>query len=155
MASKLGGDEDEILADINVTPLVDIMLVLLIIFMVTATYIINPSIKVDLPKAASGDETQASTIAVVLDKREQLFLNGQPTTELELIDAVKAARARKEDAQAIISADKSVSHGAVIHLIDIIKVNGITHFALNIDAQAGIVPPVVDPAADLPGVGGP
>lgn len=133
MAGRLGGDEDEIIADINVTPLVDIMLVLLIIFMVTATYIINPSIKVNLPKAASGEQTESSTLAIVMDKNSQLFLNGKPSTEEQLIAAVKTARQTKADVQAIISADKDVSHGAVIRLIDLIKLNGVTHFAINID----------------------
>lgn len=133
MAGRLGGDEDEIIADINVTPLVDIMLVLLIIFMVTATYIINPSIKVNLPKAASGEQTESSTLAIVMDKDSQLFLNGKPTTEEQLIAAVKTAHQTKADVQAIISADKDISHGAVIRLIDLIKLNGVTHFAINID----------------------
>lgn len=155
MASKLGGEEDEIMADINVTPLVDIMLVLLIIFMVTATYIVNPSIKVDLPKAASGDETQTSTLALVLDKSGQLYLNGKAASEQEVANAVKVAHALKEDAQAIISADKTVSHGAVIHLIDLIKVNGVSRFALNIESNSGVIPPTIDPAADRPAAEGP
>lgn len=141
MAGRLGGDEDEIIADINVTPLVDIMLVLLIIFMVTATYIINPSIKVNLPKAASGEQTESSTLAIVMDKNSQLFLNGKPSTEEQLIAAVKTARQTKADVQAIISADKDVSHGAVIRLIDLIKLNGVTHFAINIDPALRNAPP--------------
>lgn len=136
MAAKLDGNDDDIIADINVTPLVDIMLVLLIIFMVTATYIMNPSIKVDLPKAVTGDDTQASTLAVVLDKTGALYLNGQPTTEAALADAVRLAKATRADTQAIISADLDASHGAVIHLIDLIKLNGVSRFAINIDPAA-------------------
>lgn len=133
MAGRLGGDEDEIIADINVTPLVDIMLVLLIIFMVTATYIINPSIKVNLPKAASGDQTENSMLAIVMDKDQQLFLNGKPTNEAQLVAAVQNARQSKAEVHAIISADQAVSHGAVIRLIDLIKLNGVSHFAININ----------------------
>ena len=136
MAAKLEGDDDDIIADINVTPLVDIMLVLLIIFMVTATYIMNPSIKVDLPKAVTGDDTQASTLAIVLEKSGALYLNGKPITEQALADAVRLAKATKPDTQAIISADLQSSHGEVIHLIDLIKLNGVSRFAINIDPAA-------------------
>src|SRR6185369_7313762 len=73
------------IADINVTPLVDITLVLLIIFMVTAPMIVNnPSIKVELPKAATGDETLKSTLALTLQRSAQgytLYANGEATDE--------------------------------------------------------------------------
>src|SRR5690348_1978980 len=78
-ADPFGGDDDAAkpIADINVTPLVDITLVLLIIFMVTATYIVSPSIKVDLPKAASGSEQPKTTLALTLMKDGAVYLNGE------------------------------------------------------------------------------
>ena len=133
MASKLGEEDDSIIADINVTPLVDVTLVLLIIFMVTATLIVAPSIPVDLPKAATGEETQNSTLAVVLTRDGKLYLNGQLTTETDLADAVRREQRANPGVQAIISADKDVSHGHVIRLIDLIKLNGVNRFAINID----------------------
>ena len=62
MAAKLGGNDDDPIVDINITPLVDIILVVLIIFMVTATYIMEPSIKVSLPEAATGEATEALSL---------------------------------------------------------------------------------------------
>ncbi len=98
MASFSNGSEDAI-TGINVTPLVDITLVLLVVFMVTATYIVKDSIEVDLPRAA-----------------------------------VKAAVARSKDARAIIGADKAVTHGRVVELIDLVKGEGLTHFAIDVAA---------------------
>jgi len=158
MASRLGGDDDDIIAEINVTPLVDVVLVLLIIFMVTATYIVAPSIKVELPKAASGEATQTSTLSVVLTRDAQLYLNGAPTNRAALIQAIQKERASHPDLQAIISADKEVSHGEVIQLIDLVKTNGVTKFAINIDpevARGGLRPSSAAPSPPAPASGEP
>lgn len=128
-------DEDALVTDINVTPLVDIMLCLLVIFMVTTTYVVADSIKVDLPNAASGETTTPSTLAIMFTKERKLFLNGAETTEAELRRVVKDEVTKNKDTQAIIGADRVVSHGEVIHLIDLVKVEGITKFALNIEAE--------------------
>jgi biopolymer transport protein ExbD len=126
------------ITDINVTPLVDIMLVLLIIFMVTAPMIVNnPSIKVELPKAATGDETLKSTLALTLQRDASgavnIYANGEKTTE----DAVKAMipdmLAKNKDLQAIIAADQGISYGAVVHVVDLVKALGVHKFALNTD----------------------
>ena len=118
---------------INITPLVDVVLVLLIIFMVTATFIVTPSIKVDLPKAASGDSTPVSSLALVLSKTGEIYLNGQPTDEDGLRNFIRAELKEKKNLQAIISADKAVAHGTVIHIIDVVKTEGVTKFAINVE----------------------
>ncbi len=135
MAVSLGSEEDDIIADINVTPLVDVTLVLLIIFMVTATYIVTPSIQVDLPKAATGDEAPSSTLAIVLTADARLYLNGEETTEEALADAVFREHEANPGVQAIISADKDITHGYVVRLIDLVKLNGVSRFAINIDPE--------------------
>jgi len=135
VGARLGTEEEDIISDINVTPLVDVTLVLLIIFMVTATYIVTPSIPVELPKAASGEEGPTSTLAIVLTRDNQLFLNGETITEAGLVNAIVREREANPEVQAIISADKDVSHGHVVRLIDLIKVNGVTRFAINIDPE--------------------
>src|SRR5215510_7032094 len=86
-AGGYGSDDDSgrMIVDINVTPLVDITLVLLIIFMVTASLIVNPGIKVDLPKAASGTEQTKSTLALTLSKEGVLFLNGDDRLQLRVL----------------------------------------------------------------------
>ena len=77
MAAKLGGDDDEGIVDINITPFVDIILVVLIIFMVTATYIVEESIKVNLPEAATGEATEDISLAISMDAAKQMYLDGE------------------------------------------------------------------------------
>jgi biopolymer transport protein TolR len=130
-------NEDEggrMITEINVTPLVDIVLVLLIVFMVTTTYIVNPSLKVDLPKAASGSETQKSSLGLSLDKAGKLFLNGEPATEEAVLAFIKAELPKTPELQAVIAADKTVPHGDVVHVIDVVKRAGVKRFAINVEA---------------------
>ena len=131
-------DSGRMITDINVTPLVDITLVLLIIFMVTTTYIVNPSIKVELPKAASGTEQTRTTLALTLTKEGVLYLNGEPSDDAGLVRAIAAELPKNPDLQAIIAADKVVSHGAVVHIIDFVKRAGVRKFAINVDSAAGV-----------------
>jgi biopolymer transport protein TolR len=123
------------ISEINVTPLVDVTLVLLIIMMVAAPLIVNnPSIKVELPKAATGDETPKSTIALTLRKDGVLFYGEERVTEQVARDRIKADAAKNQQIQAVIAGDKGVPYGDVMHLIDLVKSLGVTRFALNIDA---------------------
>src|SRR3954466_15110171 len=105
MASKISGD-DEPIADINIVPFVDIILVVLIIFMVTTPIIMKPSINVNLPKAASGDESTKAPLNISIDAKGNIFLNGKPTTEEDLTTFAKSTVASKPDTQAVIAADK-------------------------------------------------
>jgi biopolymer transport protein ExbD len=130
-------DEDDAITGINVTPLVDITLVLLIIFMVTATYIVKQTIEVELPRAAHGGETVNKTFALVVTKEGKSFLNGVETDDAGLIAAVQTARSRGEEVQAIVGADKNATHGTVTHLLDVLKGAGVVRFAIQIEsAQA-------------------
>ena len=140
MAGGAQHDDDEMIAGINVTPLVDITLVLLIVFMVTATYIVKETIEVELPRAASGGETVGTTLTLVLDKDGKLFLDGAPITADEARVAVRAAVAQDKDAKAIIGADRSVSHGQVVEVIDLVKTEGLTKFAIHIEKDAAAAP---------------
>ena len=142
MAGGGGGssyDDDEggaSISEINVTPLVDITLVLLIIMMVAAPLIVNnPSIKVELPKAATGDETQKSTISLTLRKDGKLYYGEAEVDEAEAKKRIDAEAQANKDVQAIIAADRGVEYGRVMHLIDLVKSLGVNKFALNIDAS--------------------
>ena len=141
MAAKLGGDDDEAIVDINITPFVDIILVVLIIFMVTATYITEKSIKVDLPDAATGEGTESTSLAINMDASEQLFLNGTPITATALRSEIQQAKQLKgEDGKpmdviCLIGADHSVSHGKVVGIIDLVKQEGVSKFAINIEQK--------------------
>jgi biopolymer transport protein ExbD len=130
-----GGDDDggQMIVGINVTPLVDITLVLLIIFMVTASYIVSPAIKVDLPKAASGSEQTKTTLAITISKDNAVYLNGERSSDSGIVTYIQSELPKNPDLQAIIAADKVVSHGDVIHVIDLVKRSGVHRFALNVD----------------------
>ena len=97
------GDDDDLITDINVTPLVDVVLVLLIILMVTATAIVSKTIPMELPKAATGEQTP-STLAVSIDQSGQVFLDTIPVTAEELRTQVRAARENDADIRAVIRA---------------------------------------------------
>ena len=132
MAGKFS-DNDEEITDINVTPLVDVMLVLLVIFMVTASYITNQSIDVKLPSADTGGTSQKSlNLAFVVDKQSNLYLDGKAVALEQLPVLLKPYAERDPRPQAIIAADEQAPHGAVIKLIDMIRKNGINDFAINV-----------------------
>ncbi len=132
MAAQTEDTGDEI-TGINVTPLVDVVLVLLIIFMVTATYVVKEAIEVDLPRAASGGETVGPTLAFALDREGRLFLDGAPASPESAREAVRAALARSAEARALISADRAVPHGRVVEIIDLVKREGLTRFAIDVE----------------------
>ncbi len=132
MAGQQSNDDDMI-TGINVTPLVDVVLVLLIIFMVTATFMVSPSIKVDLPKAATGETTQTSSLALVIAKDGTVYLNGKPADDDGIRKFIADEQAAEKKVQAIIAADKDVAHGAVIRIIDLVKQAGVTKFAINVE----------------------
>src|SRR3982751_143815 len=125
MAGGLPGEGEEEITGINVTPLVDIVLVLLIIFMVTANFIVRETVEVDLPKAANGGETVQGLINVVLDAQGRLYFDGAEVTEESLKTRVTEALQKDKDTRAIVSADTSLAYGRVMHLIDVVKGQGI------------------------------
>src|SRR5450432_1199364 len=119
-----GGGRRAPISGINVTPMVDVTLVLLVIMMVSATYIVSQSLKVELPKASSASEGVASVAAVTLTKDGKLYYNQQPVSEAELVDHFRSALASNKDLNLIVSADKEVQHGKVVHVIDLAKLEG-------------------------------
>ena len=137
MAIQVEDGGDDMIAAINVTPLVDITLVLLIIFMVTATYVVREAIEVDLPRAAAGGETVGPTLAFALDREGKLYLDGEPASFETARGAVRAALAKSVEARALISADRAVSHGRVIEVIDLVKQEGLTRFAIDVERAEG------------------
>lgn len=128
--------QDGPIVAINVTPFVDIALVLLIIFMATANYVVNPAIEVDLPKAAAAGEAPETTLNLVLARDGALFLNGARSTEPVVAERCRAASRQNPNVQAVIAADGASRHESVIHLIDLVKLNGVSHFALSIERAA-------------------
>ncbi|MBM4365961.1 MAG: biopolymer transporter ExbD [Deltaproteobacteria bacterium] len=133
MAGARLGDDDAGMTEINILPLVDVVLVVLIIFMVTTSYIVSPSIKVTLPDAATGEATAPSSLGITVTAQGALLLDGEPVTEPELRAAVRAAKAENGDVVCLIAGDKDARHGAVTHVIDLVKQEGVAKFAINIE----------------------
>jgi biopolymer transport protein ExbD len=129
--------DSSIISDINVTPLVDIVLVLLIVFMITVPSIVNnPSIKVDLPKASTSDDTMKSTLALTMSRTPtgyDLYANGEKTDEITLQRTIPGLLKQNKDLQTIIAADKGIAYGDVVHIMDLVKALGVHKFALNTD----------------------
>jgi biopolymer transport protein ExbD len=94
---------------------------------------VKASFKVDLPQAASGGEAVESTLNFVITKDGKVMLDGVESNEDAIIARVKEQHAQNPNLQAVIAADKGVPYGSVVHVIDLVKLNGVKSFALNIE----------------------
>jgi biopolymer transport protein ExbD len=127
-------NDDDIITGINVTPLVDITLVLLVILMVTASYVASRAIPMELPKGATGEATP-TTLAVSLDKDGKTYLDGVPIDEPALRARIKSAHDADPETRAVIAADGRVTHARVVHAIDLLRRENVTKFAINVDPE--------------------
>ena len=147
MASSDSDDEDGIISGINVTPLVDVTLVLLIVFMVTAKIIVSQGMPMDLPKAASGEEVQnVFSVELTLDGKtriDSMAVDGDDS----VLEMAKQARAKNKDIRAVIRADKKVEHGRVIRVMDLLKQAGVARlaFAVSPTPRDDAAPPAAPP----------
>ena len=138
MAGQAGNGGSGMINGINVTPLVDVMLVLLIIFMVTAKLVVAPTsaLGVQLPKAASGDAVQV-IFSIQLTKQGGTFVDGHAVVD---DDAVKVQAeqelAQHPDLKAVIQADGDVPHRRVIHVMDLLSQAHIANIAFAVERQA-------------------
>jgi biopolymer transport protein ExbD len=132
--SPLNNKDDDIISDINITPLVDIMLVLLITFMLVSTLVDFSAINVELPKAATGEDAEIESIAVVVTKAGRYFVAGNPVNSFdELRETLKSKKEQNPGIQTIISADKNVSHGHVVKIIDLVRKLDILKFSISVE----------------------
>lgn len=126
------GDADGPITGINVTPLVDVVLVVLIIFMATAPMIARRAIRVEVPRVAKSDKTATDALAVALDGKHELTLAGKPTTLENLKKVLSAATAAKPDQAITLSADKSLPYGDVAELLDAVRSSGVKKVGLEV-----------------------
>jgi biopolymer transport protein ExbD len=159
MAGQPMGDSggDDLINAINITPLVDIFLVLLIIFMVTATVTIEEQarrneIPLTLPKAHSGNppDKEATPLNVILDRAGRVYLNGQASDLSSLGEVITARTAKGGPPDVVLSADRNLTYGQVTRVIDYIQLRGIGSLAINVEEQDI----VVDQGSDGGGSGG-
>jgi biopolymer transport protein ExbD len=123
------------IAAINVTPFVDVVLVLLVIFMVTAPLIMKDVIGIRLPRAAAGDGRKVTTLGVAINRNGTVLLNGTIVGRQEVAAEVKRAMAGNPEVQAVISADRETRHGDVVRAIDWIRSAGLSRFAVQIERE--------------------
>jgi biopolymer transport protein TolR len=128
-------EADEIISGINITPLVDVVLVLLVVLMVTSSYLASQGIPVDLPKAATGEST-SSILTVSVTHDGVFFLDGKPVADLEFRERVRRAYRENHDVRAVIAADGGSLHRSVVRVIDLLRQERVTRFALNVDPDA-------------------
>ena len=140
MAGGANGDDDGLISGINVTPLVDVTLVLLIIFMVTAKIIVAQGMPMDLPKAASGEVVQ-TVFSVDLQTDGKTYVDSKQIANDDAIAGLaKEAKAKNNDLRAVIRADRKVEHGRVIHVLDLLKRAGVAKIAFAVSPLAEGVP---------------
>lgn len=118
---------------INVTPLVDVVLVLLVVLMVSSTYVVAQTIKVQLPKASQSDGPAKKPLRLILKTDGTLMLNDAVVTLDQVSEALTARIKTDPETSLVISADKTVPYGKVVTLIDRAKAAGVTQFAINVE----------------------
>ncbi len=128
-------DDNGPISSINVTPFVDVVLVLLVIFMVTAPLLMQDSIGIHLPKAASSDRKLTSKMGVAVTRQGQILLNGVLASPEAVAARVREAMVKDPETQALISADGDARHADVVRAIDLIKSAGMSRFAIQIEKQ--------------------
>lgn len=130
MAGGANTDDDEgLITQINITPMVDIVLVLLIIFMVTARIIHAQGMPMDLPKAASGESIQ-TVFSVELSADGKTYVDSEPVPNDEAVRALaQDQKTKNPELRAVIRADEKVEHGRVIHVLDLLKRAGVAKIA--------------------------
>lgn len=133
MATKFD-DNDEGINDINITPFVDVVLVLLVIFMVTAPVMLKESLKVNLPKTLTSDiSTKAESIGIAITKEGQVLFNGKLLSSESLNLELERLAKEAPMTNFLISADTETRHGDVVKMIDLLKKNNLNKFALQVE----------------------
>lgn len=135
-----GDDGDGVFAEINITPLTDIFLVLLVIFMVTSSVIVNANggaakagLKVNLPKGGAADaQVKASDLSVAILADGRIVLSGDVVTAEELKKALDAAKTQNAETLVIVQADEGVTHGKVVEVMEMAKAAGLAQLAIGV-----------------------
>ena len=137
MAGSATYQGDDAITGINVTPLVDITLVLLIIFMVTTQIAMNQTVPLDLPKAAVGTSDVQVVFSIVMTADGRALVNGKPVVNDDaIVEPAREAVAAHPDLRAVIKADAAVPHGRVIHVLDLLKQSHINKIAFGVTPVA-------------------
>jgi biopolymer transport protein ExbD len=132
MAGGFDFDDESEITGINVTPLVDVTLVLLIIFMVTTSIIANPEgLRVDKPEAATGQTQDRASLLIVCRKDGTTAVDGKEvSTDAEIVDAITDKLVEDRELQGIVQCDTRAEVGRMVHLIDLLRAGGVKKYAI-------------------------
>jgi biopolymer transport protein ExbD len=136
---------DDAITGINVTPLVDITLVLLIIFMVTTKIVLNQTVPLDLPKAATGTSDVQTVFSIILSADGRVLVDSSPVANDDaILQLARTAQTQHPDLRVVIKADSAVTHGRVIHVLDLLKQAHVSKIAFGVSPA-----PLAAPAPSL------
>jgi len=130
-----GARDEDAIVDINVTPLVDITLVLLIIFLATSYLIAQQSLKVELRKASRTQATEARTVAIMVKDSGEIVMDGRVVSAEILREDLEVLKQRRPDLQVVVGADAAVPHGRVVDVMDAARVAGVEKIAFAVDRR--------------------
>ena len=132
MAMAQGSNEDEVIDGINITPMVDVILVLLVIFMVTANFLKKESININLPKVQAADPNVSQSVQVAITRDGKILLEGQETTEEKLVANLERDLKFRPNMRLTLSADEKLAYGTIMKLMGVIRKAGVSRVALSV-----------------------
>ena len=130
-----GNEQGQMITGINVTPLVDVVLVLLIIFMATAPLIQKRVMNVSVPRAARSEPKATATLQLLLSLDRVVYLEQAPFTPAQLSEELKARLRTDPGLYVSVAADKGVPYGEVVDLLDVVRAAGVKKVALDVQAK--------------------
>ncbi len=135
MPMQLKTDEDEIISGINITPMVDVAFVVLIIFIVTASFVLKENIPLNLPEAQTGEAAFQGTLSLAITSNSEIYLDGRRIDLDDLPDRIEALRVQATNSggklQAFIAADTQAQYGVFASVVDRLRLSGVTEIALD------------------------
>ncbi len=132
MAMAAGSKDNDEIDSINITPMVDVILVLLVIFMVTANFLKKESININLPKVDAADPNVSKSVQVAITKDGKILLEGSPVTEEKLFATLQRDIKLRPNMRLTLSADEKLSYGTIMKVMGMIRKAGVTRVALSV-----------------------
>lgn len=128
-------DKNKAKAVLNITPLIDVLFILIIFFTITSTFLEQPGLKLDLPKAATGELQKVEKAVLTIAGGEKMQFGDKDVTRASLPAVLKEAMAERGDKSLIISADKKVEHGTVVEIMDIARQSGVEKLVISTENE--------------------
>ena len=132
MAMGSSKNDDGVISDINITPMVDVILVLLVIFMVTANFLKKESININLPKVAKADANIKESTQIALTKDGKFFIEGKSISEEDLVTSMSREAKLRPNMRVTLAADENITYGSVSKLMGVLRRCGVTKIALSV-----------------------